>query len=54
MRNLTTFLLIRVIFVSAVSAQNSVVPIVYSETLIVGGAWQKNTAERAKYLSGYF
>ena len=42
MRNIMTFLLFGVIFVSAMSAQNSVVPIVYSETLLGGsqnGKW---------------
>lgn len=42
MRNLTTFLLFGVIFVSAMSGQNSVVPIVVGEDLIGGaenGKW---------------
>jgi len=42
MRNLSTFLLIGVMFIPTISAQNSVVPIVYSETLLGGaqnGKW---------------
>ncbi|MEK7724671.1 MAG: hypothetical protein AAB336_10010 [Acidobacteriota bacterium] len=49
MRNLTTFLLFGVIFVSTISAQNSVVPIVYGETLLGGahnGKWV--TAEQTE------
>ena len=51
MRNLITFLLIGVIYISAMSAQNSVIPIVYGETLIGGaqnGKWvtaQKTDAQ---------